>query len=277
MIRNTFCHLQGIGEATERKLWESGLLCWDDVGAECELPPRLRRLGDWLLASHEALLDRDWAHFQRVRGGKHSWRWLESLRERAVYLDIETTGGAAGYDAVTVIACYDGREARCFVRDVDLGEFPLYVSEFDLIVTYNGGTFDLPYLAAQFPQLRLPPVHLDLRYPLANLGYKGGLKSIEQQTGLCREDDLCGVDGWTAVLLWDRHLRGDRRALPTLLRYAVEDVLALEPLAELAYNESADRLPLPVPLLGPTPRRRIDLPYSLELITELGQGFGVPS
>jgi len=192
----------------------------------------MKRLAEQIAASEEALAEREWRFFKRVLGGRHAWRWYPSLRERAVYLDIETTGGPADCDAVTVIACFDGREVTCFVRDVDLVDFPAYLAQFDLLVTFNGASFDVPYLLTHYGRLRLPPVHLDLRYPLRAAGYRGGLKKIEQETGLGREDGLQGVDGWFAVLLWQRHLRGDERALPTLLRYAAEDVLGLPPLAE---------------------------------------------
>ncbi len=268
MIRHSFCHCPGLGEATERRLWEAGITAWSDATAD-RLPPRHRRLPDWLAASEEALTTHDYRPFGRLLGGRHAWRWFDLLRDRAVYLDIETTGGPPGRDAVTVVACYDGREATCFVADENLHEFPLYVSEFELLVTYNGRTFDVPHLRARFAALRLPPVHLDLRYPLAALGYRGGLKAIEIATGLARDDGLTGVDGWFAVLLWERHQRGDARALPTLLRYAAEDVMGLEPLAELAYNDLSGPLPVPSPTLGPTPRRPLDWPYSLELLTEL--------
>lgn len=268
MIRHSFCHLSGIGAKTEEQLWAMGYLGWDDV-PEVGLPPRFATLPRRLSESREALADRDYDHFRRLCSGRFAWRWLDSLRDRACYLDIETTGGPPGFDSITAIACYDGREARCFVRDVDLGEFPYYIREYDLLVTYNGASFDLPQLRAHYPRLWLPPVHLDLRYPLASLGYRGGLKQIEAATGLDRESGLHGVDGWMAVLLWHRHLAGDQRALPTLIRYAIEDVLALEPLAELVYNRLSAPLPVPTPVLGPTPRRQIDLPYSLELLCDM--------
>jgi len=170
---------------------------------------------------------------------------------------------------VTVIACFDGREVTCFVRDVDLVDFPAYLAQFDLLVTFNGASFDVPYLLTHYGRLRLPPVHLDLRYPLRAAGYRGGLKKIEQETGLGREDGLQGVDGWFAVLLWHRHLRGDERALPTLLRYAAEDVLGLPPLAEMTYNRLTAPLPLGLSPLPSTERLTIDWPYSLELLWEL--------
>lgn len=269
MIRRSFCHLAGIGDQTERSLWQAGVDSWDAARTAADLPARWRRLPALVEASAAALERREWARFGKLLEARHSWRWVELLRGHAVYLDIETTGGPPGYESVTAIACWDGAEARFYVRDVNLGEFPLYVGSYDLLVTYNGASFDVPHLRAQFPGLRLPPVHLDLRHPLAALGYRGGLKQIELATGLARPEELDGVYGGTAILLWRRHLDGDPRALPTLLRYAAEDVVGLEPLAVFVYNRQLAALPVAAPTLSPTRRRKIDLPYSLDLLLEL--------
>lgn len=86
--------------------------------------------------------------------------------------------------------------------------------------------------------MRLPmqQAHIDLRYVLRSLGYKGGVKSCERQLGLDR-GGLADVDGYTAVLLWaDYTQRGNARALETLLAYNTEDVINLEVLMVLAYN-----------------------------------------
>lgn len=269
MIRHTFCHLPGIGEQTEQQLWLAGVTSWDAALRCPYVLARVGRLAERIAESGAALASGDWSHFRRVLAGREAWRWLAELRGRCLYLDIETTGLTPGFDAITVIACYDGAEARCFVRDVDLAEFPLYATGYDLLVTYNGATFDVPFLRAYFPHLRLPPVHLDLRYPLARLGYRGGLKRIERALGVARDDDLADLDGYAAVLLWEAHTRGDPRALPTLLRYAAEDVVSLEPLAVLTYNRLSGPLPAPSPVLGPTPRRRLDWPYDLAVLPEV--------
>ncbi|MCC7493295.1 MAG: ribonuclease H-like domain-containing protein [Fimbriimonadaceae bacterium] len=268
MIRSTFVHLPRIGESTEAALWAQGVTTWQALPA-ATLAPRQRWLADALLGSAEALADRDWSHFRKILHGRHAWRWFHELRDRAVYLDIETTGGPPSHHCITVVACYDGTAPTVFVRDQNLHELPAYLSEYDLLVTYNGSTFDVPHLRVHYPHLRLPPVHLDLRWPLHRLGLRGGLKRAERLAGLARDEDLQGVDGLLAIALWDRHRRGDDRALPTLLRYAAEDVLGLEPLAAFVYNQEVAARPVPVAALPAPPRRATDWPYSLELIWEL--------
>jgi uncharacterized protein len=88
-------------------------------------------------------------------------------------------------------------------------------------------------------------VHIDLRYVLMRLGHRGGLKTIEQRLGIQRPIDLQGMNGYDAVLLWNRYREGDSQALDTLIRYNREDVVNLKTLMELAYRTQCSRLPLP--------------------------------
>lgn len=125
-------------------------------------------------------------------------------------------------------------------------------------MTYNGKCFDLPILRGTFG-LALDQAHIDLRYVLASLGYKGGLKGCERHLGLDR-GDLANVDGFFAVLLWrDYRMRRNAQALETLLAYNIRDVVNLEALLVKAYNLKAAQtpfgpsvtMPLPPPPLEP--------------------------
>lgn len=85
--------------------------------------------------------------------------------------------------------------------------------------------------------------HIDLRYVLGSLGYKGGLKGCEKQFGIDREE-LNGVDGLFAVHLWNDYKRkGNRKALETLLAYNILDVVNLEKLMVFAYNLKVKNTP----------------------------------
>ena len=114
---------------------------------------------------------------------------------------------------MTVAGLYDGQNMRQFVQGHNLQEFPRALAEFDLLVTFNGTQFDLPVLRAYFPELVLPPAHVDLRFLMARLGFKGGLKKIEPRFGIHRPKEVTGMDGYMAVLLWQRYQRGDKGAL----------------------------------------------------------------
>ena len=174
------------------------------------------------------------------------------------YLDIETTGLGGPGDVVTTIALYDGRNVRHYVRGENLERFADDARAYDLLVTYNGKSFDVPFLA-RFLGVQLEQAHIDLMHVLRRLGYRGGLKAVERQLGYERPD-MADIDGYFAVVLWHAYQRtGDRRALETLLAYNVQDVLNLEPLMVFAFNRSLEatpfadelRLPAPTPKANP--------------------------
>jgi uncharacterized protein YprB with RNaseH-like and TPR domain len=244
MLKRTFIHLPGVGPRREGHFWRQGLNAWEDFLAARRIwglsPERLGWLQQELAGSLEHLDDA--AYFAaRLQAGEH-WRLFSHFRPRVAYLDIETTGAVWPGLLVTVVGLYDGRQMRQFVQGYNLQEFPRLLEDFDLLVTFNGTQFDLPVLRAYFPELRLPPAHVDLRFLLARLGFKGGLKKIEPHFGIRRPDEVNGMDGYMAVLLWERYQRGDRSALEVLLTYNREDVVNLEVLMEVAFRMSRERL-----------------------------------
>src|SRR5262249_19410666 len=145
---------------------------------------------------------------------------------------------------------YGGEWPRVYVQGQNLSRFVEEIGEFTLLVTYNGKLFDLPFLRREFG-LPLAHAHIDLRYPLAALGYKGGLKKIERSLGLEREGPVALLDGWCAVLLWRYHEQGETGALETLLRYNLEDVVHLPQLLAVVYKTRGPRLPFPPPPIPP--------------------------
>ncbi|MEJ2691010.1 MAG: ribonuclease H-like domain-containing protein [Deltaproteobacteria bacterium] len=89
----------------------------------------------------------------------------------------------------------------------------------------------------------LPHAQIDLRYVLASLGYKGGLKACEKQLNIFR-GELDGVDGYFAVLLWNEYVNNyNQKSLETLLAYNVLDTVNLEALMVEAYNLYIAKLP----------------------------------
>jgi uncharacterized protein YprB with RNaseH-like and TPR domain len=100
-----------------------------------------------------------------------------------LFLDIETTGLSAPYDEVTLIGALGNGKLALFVKGINLDQFPAYVARFPLLVTFNGSQFDVPFLRAHFPTARLDQAHIDLRFVLRPLGYRGGLKAIERNQG----------------------------------------------------------------------------------------------
>jgi uncharacterized protein YprB with RNaseH-like and TPR domain len=244
MLKRTFIHLPGIGYRSEAHFWRQGLVTWQDFLAVSRIRGLSGERLDWLKGElQESLAHLDHAAYfaARLQAGEH-WRLFRHCRPRTAYLDIETTGTVWPGLLVTVVGLYDGETMRQFIQGYNLQQFPQVLSEFDLLVTFNGTQFDLPVLKAYFPGLRLPAAHVDLRFLLARLGFKGGLKRIEPRFGIRRPREVHGMDGYMAVLLWERFQRGDRHALDLLLTYNREDVVNLEVLMDAAFRLSRERL-----------------------------------
>ncbi len=244
MLQRTFLHLPGVGAATERRLWQAGVRSWADLqdrGADVLRGPR----GDRARRAAEESLRRwargDWAWFDAALPGRHKWRAFGDLGAQALYVDIETTG-LNGSDAITVIGCYDGRTVHSFVADQNLDAARELIESHPLIVTYNGAAFDMPLIRARFPSNFFNHIHIDLRTPLQLLGFRGGLKRIEELVGLERNAHLRGLDGWDAVRLWYNYQAGDPAALDTLLDYNRADIVHLEPLMRLVFDRLAPEL-----------------------------------
>ena len=281
MFRNSFIHIYGVGPKLEQALWREGICDWQ-TALDTPLERIAHSKSDWVKRGCEAALravDRsDLLHFAGCWPSRHAWRWLPSFVDRAVYLDIETDGEPKEIGTITCIGLYDGVRPRMLVHGRDLNALAEALAPYSMVVTYNGGSFDLPFIRAKFPGIKLPPLHVDLCPSLRQVGLRGGLKSIERQAGLERPEVVEEADGWTAVLLWRRHLQGDDRALPTLLRYCAEDIVALEPLARIAYNRHLAALASSPPGIAPMDKRTrpfLNMPFSRELLAEL-TGFNLP-
>ena len=270
MLRHTFLHVPGIGYVNEQKLWAHGFLSWEDFferDESCPVPLTVRyRLADHLEESVRALAAGQARYFEVRLPPGEMWRLYPEFSERVAFMDIETTGLYPGADAITLIGLFDGRETKVFIRGVNLPEFAQEIGKYSLIVTFNGKRFDIPFIQRAFGELPPHQAHIDLLYPLRKLGYRGGLKAIEAQLGLEREGALKGVNGFLAVLLWREYQRGNKPALDTLVRYNLEDVVNLQYLADVAYNEAIARLPINVKPLTVHEKFTVDMPFDPDLI-----------
>jgi uncharacterized protein len=237
MLDSTFIHCQGIGAKTERKLWTEGVRTWEEFllrrerlaissGQRSRLEPRVQE-------SLERLATGDYAWFAQALPQREHWRAYPAFKERAVFLDIETTGGMEPHD-LTVVGLYDGQTVHQFVRGFNLEQFPVAIRESALIVTFFGAGFDLPFLRRAY-RMDFPQLHVDLCFLLRRLGYSGGLKHVEGDFGIQRSAETRGLTGWDAVRLWNEHRRGNPHSLRTLLAYNAEDVVNLKTLIESAY------------------------------------------
>ena len=148
MLNNTFIHIPGIGQKTEERFWIAGIRSWDDLVEP--LPIRLPAAKKELINRH---VDRSRqclaAHskfFTDLLPTSQHWRIFPHFRQSTVYLDIETTGLDGYSNKITTIALYDGHSIFHYVNGENLDDFREDISRNEVIVTYNGKCFDIPFI-----------------------------------------------------------------------------------------------------------------------------------
>lgn len=274
MLLHTFCHIPGIGTRSERGLWEAGIRQWDDVNT-ADLPARRKdKLLRYTQESNVHLVDGNARYFCDGLTAAEHWRLFSEFKESVAYLDIETTGLSGRQHEVTTIAVYDGSRIRTYVNGENLYDFLEDINAYQLLVTYNGKTFDIPFLRDALGA-ELEQAHIDLRYVLASLGLTGGLKGCEKQLGLDRGDELADVDGYFAVLLWREFRRNHNdKALETLLAYNSMDVVNLATLMTWAYNEKLAQTPFSTATLPPVRLPKIPFTPDPETLRNIRWSMG---
>jgi uncharacterized protein YprB with RNaseH-like and TPR domain len=245
------------------QLWNSKITDWScfDEPIQCKLSPkRIETISSYLQESKEHLRNNNPCYFSDLLPTHLHWRLFPEFRNSTAFLDIETTGLKMWGFEITTIALYDGKAIRYYVQGQNLDDFIDDIKNYNVLVTYNGKNFDVPFIEDHF-RIKLNHAHIDLRYVLKSLGYTGGLKLCEKALG------IDGVDGYFAVLLWLDYLQNNnRKALETLLSYNIEDVVNLETLMVMAYNMKIKDTPffenhqLPIPQMP-------DLPFEPDIGT----------
>ena len=153
------------------------------------------------------------------------------------YLDIETTGLSPEYGEITVIGIHicngeDSTFVQLVGRDITTDNMLEALNGVEIIHTYNGRRFDLPFIHRKL-DINLEEMfsHRDLMYDCWKNNLRGGFKAVERQLGINRNS--VGITGFDAVRLWWRYVDTfDLDALNTLLQYNREDVINLKILKE---------------------------------------------
>lgn len=257
MLPYTFRHLDGIGEVTERDLWRSGILRWEDLEQlDAEQLPLFERLTgryEALLAeSREALESGDAGHFAQALPSNEHYRILLTFPDETLFLDIETTGLSRHYDHITMIGWNLDGSYDAWIRGQDPASLLTALASAKVLVTFNGALFDVPFLTGEFPDAPVPSCHVDLRYLAARVGLKGGQKAIERELKLERTG-LEDLQGENAPALWYRYTWGDTDAMERLVAYNRADVLGMKFILDETVRRLLDENGLPFPR-GKAPR-----------------------
>ncbi|MFH1064630.1 MAG: ribonuclease H-like domain-containing protein [Candidatus Woesearchaeota archaeon] len=241
MIRSSFIFLERISHKMEQKLWQAGIIDWKSFIEAKEVPGiSLKRKQYYCRKLQEArkhLMDHDSGYFAGRLPSSEAWRLYEHFSDDCVFLDIETGGY---YGDITVVGMYDGNEMMTLVKGkgLDKHNMKMILSRYKLLVTFNGQSFDVPVINRYFNTIVPQIPHLDLRFPLARLGFSGGLKNIEKALGIARSSSVGGMSGDDAVSLWHEYrATGDESYLDSLVEYNSEDAMNLKPLAEFVSSQ----------------------------------------
>jgi uncharacterized protein YprB with RNaseH-like and TPR domain len=157
------------------------------------------------------------------------------------YLDIETTGLSPYYCEITVVGIHlcSGENVRFLQlvgEDITADSILQSLEGADVIYTYNGSRFDLPFIYSRLG-INLAKLfnHCDLMYNCWRNNLYGGFKAVERQLGIERR--LKEMNGYEAVRLWWRYVNDyDEEAFAMLLEYNKEDVINLKTLKERLLN-----------------------------------------
>jgi len=165
---------------------------------------------------------------------------------KTLFLDTETTGlagGAGTYIFLVGVGYFEGDQfcvRQYFMRDFNeeralLSAVNELLSNFKVIVSYNGKTFDFPLIQSRFimsgMKLNLEdPGHFDLLYPARRLWKRRlencSLSTVERDIlGVIREND---VPGYLVPEIYFRYLKTkDARALKQVFEHNLQDILSL--------------------------------------------------
>lgn len=235
VLTSTFIHLPGIGTEKERTFWKRGIRTWqglyDSLGkvqkslfSESDVPANDRDLGAALEASFRALECGDADYFASRIPRREHYRIALSFPDNTAFLDIETTGLSHYYDYTTVVGVSIGKSYSCYIRGDSIEIIRDTLAQSKCIVTFNGTIFDLKFLQKEYPILHLPIAHVDLRFLARRVGLSGGQKAVEREIGIQRDDEIRGMTGESAPILWHRYRLGDVAAARNLISYNHADI-----------------------------------------------------
>jgi uncharacterized protein YprB with RNaseH-like and TPR domain/predicted nuclease with RNAse H fold/dephospho-CoA kinase len=253
LITSTFCHLRGIGPDREQALWKSGVATWDDF--ERKYQPQFSLFSGntrdsavlrELELSRKALDERQLEYFAEKLPKREHYRLAYAFPEDTIFLDIETTGLSRYYDYITLVGLARGSSYQVHLRGSDPRPLVEAVNSAKVVVTFNGSLFDLPFLKQEFGQLRVPKVHVDLRFLARRVGLQGGQKELEERLSLKRPAEIADVRGDSAPVLWHRFRRGDEEALRKLILYNHSDVHGMKGIFDVVAGRLVNRLRIPL-------------------------------
>ncbi|MFO8031680.1 MAG: hypothetical protein R6U22_03975 [Desulfohalobiaceae bacterium] len=134
MLQNISLHLPSIGTATERKFWNSGIRSMHDF---LQTSPkfisfnRQKSLSEHINMALESLNRQYASYFCAHLPAREHWRIFREHKDKAAYIDIETTGLGNAADVITAIAQYDGKSIKYYIQGHNLQDFNQDIREYN--------------------------------------------------------------------------------------------------------------------------------------------------
>lgn len=165
-----------------------------------------------------------------------------NYKKQALFFDIETTGLSADLSAITVIGCcdMDGHVTQWFnetglCQKQILCDFLDFIQSYDTLISFNGKTFDIPFLSAKIKEFQLNTSldhfdHLDLYQTLKPYKDLWKLKKfcqkdLEEYLNIKRLDQLSGKK---LIKTYQHYLKnGDIKDKEAVLLHNKEDLTGL--------------------------------------------------
>ncbi|MBS3113532.1 ribonuclease H-like domain-containing protein [Candidatus Woesearchaeota archaeon] len=248
MITNTFIFLERIGDKLEQNIWKNGIHNWDNFLKRKNVKglSRHRKLyyDRKILNARKALYNFDSGYFLGLLPQSEMWRLYDFFKEDTVFLDIETTGLSKG-DDITVFGLYDGINTKIMIKGInlDFNALKKELQKYKLVVTFNGASFDLPFIEKRYPGLIPKIPNFDVKSVTGKLGLRGGLKNIEKQLGIKRSQIVDKFYGGDALSLWRMYrATGDDYYLNLLAEYNEYDIINLKIVAEHCVKKMKENL-----------------------------------
>lgn len=273
MLKNTFQHIDGLGSIKEAGFWKSGIFTWDEMIKRESFQLDIFENGivkTFLKDSIVALEKGDSDFFAKTLSQKEFYRIALTFPKDVMFLDIETTGLSRYYDHITLIGWSFLDEFGVYYKGLEKKKLFAAFERAKCIVTYNGSLFDLPFIRNEFPELKIPISHIDLRFFAKRFGYIGGLKEVEKQIGFERSKSAADISGEIAPILWHRYKEGDLKSLKKLIDYNRFDIDGMKLLLDVCIRKSIENQHLIKEQINPI--RFSDYPSILKFSEKLKNG-----
>jgi len=248
VIQNSFIFLERIKRGLEDKLWEQGIHSWDSFLEAKKIiglsNVRKKYYERKILEARKQLYSFNSTYFKNKLPQSEYYRLYDFFKEDCIFLDIETTGLDPKNNDITLIGLFDGINTKTMIKGINFNLKTLKeeLKNYKLIVTFNGSSFDVPFINKIYPNL-LPNIpNFDVKSVTDRLNLKGGLKEIEKKLGIKRNKIIEKFYGGDALTLWKMYrATGDDYYLKLLVEYNEEDIINLKTVAEFCVEKLRKR------------------------------------